>query len=236
VLRGLDCAERAGFASLKVNCVTMRHINDDEFVDFARLSVARRLTVRFIEYMPLGDAALMHLAAWAIASDASTGASRDASLSATRADARALPASGPAAGCGSQDRGDDAFIAESEVRRQIERALGPLIPVPRDAEAGVGPAVVYRLVRGSPRGRIGFISAMSAPFCATCNRLRLTADGKLHSCLFEGGQVDLRPAFASATDARELRSSLADAMTRCVRMKPTIHTNHGNQQMSRIGG
>jgi molybdenum cofactor biosynthesis enzyme MoaA len=63
VLAGLDRCEAVGFASLKVNCVTMRGTNDDEVVDFARLSLARRLTVRFIEYMPLGDAALMHPAA-----------------------------------------------------------------------------------------------------------------------------------------------------------------------------
>src|SRR3954452_14991580 len=59
VLRGLDRSEDAGFASLKINCVTMRGTNDDEFADFARLTLARRLTVRFIEYMPLGDAALL---------------------------------------------------------------------------------------------------------------------------------------------------------------------------------
>src|SRR3954470_9027177 len=59
VLRGIDAAERVGFSSVKVNCVTMRGTNDDELVDFARLTIHRRLTVRFIEYMPLGDAALL---------------------------------------------------------------------------------------------------------------------------------------------------------------------------------
>src|SRR5262245_41124713 len=62
VTRGLNRAEEVGFSSLKINCVTMRGTNDDEFADFARLSIERRLTVRFIEYMPLGDAALMHAA------------------------------------------------------------------------------------------------------------------------------------------------------------------------------
>src|SRR3954469_7775251 len=59
VLRGLDRCEDVGLANLKINCVTMRGTNDDEFADFARLTLDRRLTVRFIEYMPLGDAAIL---------------------------------------------------------------------------------------------------------------------------------------------------------------------------------
>src|SRR2546423_1349411 len=50
VLRGIEACEEAGFASLKINCVTMRGTNDDELVDFARLTIAGKLTVRFIEY------------------------------------------------------------------------------------------------------------------------------------------------------------------------------------------
>src|SRR6516165_10341229 len=60
VMRGLDRAEEVGLLPLKINCVTMRGTNDDEFADFARLTLTRNLTVRFIEYMPLGDAALSH--------------------------------------------------------------------------------------------------------------------------------------------------------------------------------
>ena len=58
VLRGLDALEAASFTGTKINCVAMRHTNDDEFPAFARLTLTRPLTVRFIEYMPLGDAAL----------------------------------------------------------------------------------------------------------------------------------------------------------------------------------
>jgi GTP 3',8-cyclase len=203
VLRGLDRAEEAGFEPIKINCVTMRGVNDDEFVEFARLSLSRRLTVRFIEYMPLGEAALME-------------------------------AAGPAAGCAAQNRGQEALVPEAQVRQEIECQLGPLIPVPRENEAGVGPANVYRLAVGRPLGRIGFISAMSAPFCSTCNRLRLTADGLLRSCLFEGGEVDVKPILRGAAPAR--RIDLAQAMADCVRLKPEVHSHHGNQQMSRVGG
>lgn len=217
VLRGLDRCEEVGFEGLKVNCVTMRGTNDDEFADFARLSLSRRLTVRFIEYMPLGDAALMH---------AETPAT-------PRVDASEL---GPAGGCGAQDRGQDAFIAETEVREAIEHELGPLVPVERSSEAGVGPANVYRLRDGEPRGRVGFISAMSEPFCSTCNRLRLTADGVLRSCLFEGGEVEIRSILRDTPDPGDRRAALAQAMADCVQLKPDVHSFHGNQQMSRIGG
>lgn len=217
VLRGLRRAEQVGFTDgLKVNCVTMRGVNDDEVADFARLTLKRRLTVRFIEYMPLGDAA----------------------LTAAPATPRAVDESevGPAGGCGAQDRGADAFISEAEVRSRIEEKLGVLEPVERSREAGVGPANVYRLTRGEPAGRIGFISAMSKPFCATCNRLRLTATGVMRSCLFEGGEVDLKPILRTDVMQSGGRLALADAMTECVRLKPEVHGGHGSEQMSRIGG
>lgn len=217
VLRGLERCEEAGFDSTKVNCVSMRGTNDDEFADFARLTLDRRLTVRFIEYMPLGDAALGGLGLRVQGSG--------------KIDESEV---GPAGGCGAQDRGD-AFIAESEVREAIERELGALAPVDRATEAGVGPANVYRLANGNPAGRIGFISAMSAPFCATCNRLRLTANGVLRSCLFEGGEVDIQP-IVRGTEAQLRQAALAEAMTQCVRLKPEVHAHHGNEQMSRIGG
>ncbi len=200
VLDGLDRAEEVGLSPIKINCVTMRGVNDAELPDFARLTLNRLVTVRFIEYMPLGDSAI-----------------------------------GPAAGCEGQERGRDTLIPESEAREIIERELGPLISVDRRTEPGVGPATVWRLSRGNPVGRIGFISAMSAPFCSTCNRLRLTADGLLRSCLFDGGEVDVKSILRDPAVGSPL-AALGDAMTRCVRLKPQVHSYHGNKQMSRIGG
>lgn len=221
VIAGLDRCEQVGLASLKINCVTMRGTNDDEIADFARLTLDRPLTVRFIEYMPLGDAALLH---------------PGHSTHSTHSTPVAPSERGPAGGCGAQDRGADALVPEAEVRRAVEDALGPLVPVDRRAEAGVGPAKVFHLAMGNPRGRIGFISAMSQPFCDTCNRLRLTADGLLRSCLFEGGEVDVRKVLRSEPDPSRRRAALGHAMSECVRLKPDVHSRHGNQQMSRIGG
>jgi cyclic pyranopterin phosphate synthase len=222
VMRGLDRAEDVGLLPLKINCVTMRGTNDDEFADFARLTLARPFTVRFIEYMPLGDAALLGSVQRAGVSPHGLAISDDET--------------GPAGGCGAQDRGADAFISEADVRASIERELGTLIPVDRATESGVGPAVPYRLENDNPRGRIAFISAMSQPFCSTCNRLRLTANGVLRSCLFEGGEVDLRSILRRDLDTSTRYRAIADAMTDCVRLKPDVHSFRGNEQMSRIGG
>jgi cyclic pyranopterin phosphate synthase len=227
VLRGLERATAAGFTDTKINCVTMRGVNDDEFPDFARLTLTRPLSVRFIEYMPLGDSAIegsgLRVQTSASSVEPGSGKIDDSEV-------------GPAGGCGAQDRGADAFIPESEVRALIEQNLGPLLPLDRATESGVGPANVYQLAHGNPQGRIGFISAMSAPFCDTCNRLRLAADGTLRSCLFEGGEVDIRPLLRTPADRPTRQAALANAMTQCVRLKPQVHSHHGNQQMSRIGG
>jgi cyclic pyranopterin phosphate synthase len=257
VLHGLDCAQETGLG-VKINCVTMRGVNDDEFVDFAKLSLRRNLTVRFIEYMPLGDAELLHRDTgfpFGSEPEAQPQGRRQpvpptfgfdqtfqAEIPGSSGHQHGLEARvtvdsseiGPAGGCGAQDRGKNSLVPESEVRDAIERALGPLEAVRRDDEPGVGPANVYRFAGAI--GRIGFISAMSEPFCATCNRLRLTATGVLRSCLFEGGEVAIRPILRSVSDPVERRAAVARAMVDCVRLKPEVHSRHGNGQMSRIGG
>ena len=211
VLRGLAHVIATGFAHTKINCVVMRYVNDDEAPEFARMTLNLPVTVRFIEYMPLGDAAIMHT--WENAGN-------------TR------PGTGEA--CATHDRGEAVLVPEREVRARVEAALGKLLPVPRVSESGVGPAEVYRLAEGNPRGRIGFVSAMSEPFCSSCNRLRLKATGRLRACLFEQGEVDLMPLLRGDLPRKQLR--LAAAMTRCVQFKPEVHGEAGSQPMSRIGG
>ena len=96
------------------------------------------------------------------------------------------------------------------------------------------PATTFGFADGSP-GTVGVIASVTEPFCDTCNRLRLTADGVLRSCLFDGGEVDVRPILRSPT-AGDKAQALAHAMAECVRLKPEVHSHHGNQQMSRMGG
>ena len=223
VLAGLERALAAGFTSVKINCVVVRGVNDDEIAAFARLSVRWPVTVRFIEYMPMGDSSVYAQSRGFMAMEAEDG----------RTHYRiADDEKGPAGGCGAQDRGRDVFVPEAEIREAIEMQLGRLAPVERQRESGVGPAIPWRLDRPDAVGRIGFISAMSQPFCDTCNRLRLTATGVLRSCLFEGGEVDLKPILRGAGSDHEL----AEEMVRCVALKPQVHSERGRIQMSQIGG
>jgi cyclic pyranopterin phosphate synthase len=87
-------------------------------------------------------------------------------------------------------------LTGAEIRAAIE-AVYPLEPEPREPSAT---ARVYRFADG--HGRIGFINPVSEPFCADCNRVRLTADGRLRTCLFSLNETDLRgPLREGASDA-----------------------------------
>jgi GTP 3',8-cyclase len=89
----------------------------------------------------------------------------------------------------------DAVLTGEEIRAAIN-AVYPLEPEPREPSAT---ARVYRFADG--QGRIGFINPVSEPFCDDCDRIRLTADGKLRTCLFSLHETDLRdPLRAGATD------------------------------------
>jgi cyclic pyranopterin phosphate synthase len=98
--------------------------------------------------------------------------------------------------------GDRAWRAEevltgAAVRAMVEDAGLPLVERPREPHST---ARVYGFADGS--GEIGFVNPVSEPFCADCNRLRLTADGKLRTCLFSLHETDLRdPLRAGAGDA-----------------------------------
>jgi len=102
----------------------------------------------------------------------------------------------------------DQVLTGKEIRAAIH-AMYPLEPEPREPSAT---ARVYRFADG--RGRIGFINPVSEPFCADCNRIRLTADGLLRTCLFSLNETDLRgPMREGATD-RELEGIIRAAVWR----------------------
>ena len=84
-----------------------------------------------------------------------------------------------------------------EELRAIIHAVHPLEELPREPSAT---ARVFRFRDGS--GEIGFINPVSEPFCSDCNRIRLTAEGKLRTCLFSMNETDLRePLRTGASDA-----------------------------------
>jgi cyclic pyranopterin phosphate synthase len=102
----------------------------------------------------------------------------------------------------------DQVLPGEEIRAAIH-AVYPLEAEPREPSAT---ARVYRFADGA--GRIGFINPVSEPFCGDCDRIRLTADGKLRTCLFSLNETDLRaPLRSGATDA-ELEQIVRDAVWR----------------------
>jgi cyclic pyranopterin phosphate synthase len=102
----------------------------------------------------------------------------------------------------------DQVLTGDEIRAAID-AVYPLEPEPREPSAT---ALVYRFADG--RGRIGFINPVSEPFCADCDRVRLTADGKLRTCLFSLNETDLRGPMRGGADDRELERIIRDAVWR----------------------
>lgn len=158
VLAGIQAAVTAGFP-VKINMVVIRGTNDDEVEVMAEWARARRLTLRFIEFMDVGN----HND-WA----------RD----------KVVPA------------------------REIVERIGRRWPVEPCGPAYRGEvAARYRYADGA--GEIGLISSITEPFCRDCNRARLSADGRLFTCLFASGGSDLLAvARGGATDA-ELREFLA---------------------------
>ncbi|MDR0879331.1 MAG: GTP 3',8-cyclase MoaA [Clostridioides sp.] len=110
---------------------------------------------------------------------------------------------------------DFAPIYQDEIISRLEKSLGRLIPC--EEELGNGPAVYYE-VQGFA-GKIGFISAISHMFCRKCNRVRLTADGMLKTCLNYDSKVSLRDYLRSGASAEELQKYMYEAIYN----KPTNH-------------
>lgn len=96
----------------------------------------------------------------------------------------------------------EAVVPSHETRARIEAALGPLMPVPGHDPRD--PARPYRLA--GARGQIGFIDTITEPFCAGCNRYRLTADGKLRLCLLRDREVDLLTPLRNGCTFEELKA------------------------------
>jgi cyclic pyranopterin phosphate synthase len=127
---------------------------------------------------------------------------------------------------------DERYISTDELRKTVEK-ISPLMPVRLRKN---GPAKYFRL-EGAP-GVIGFISALTHHFCGDCNRLRLTADGRLRPCLFSETEIDLKPALRMQSSDKEIERLLRLA----IEVKPEGHKIDQRddlsslKNMSRIGG
>lgn len=188
VLEGLQAAEAAGLAPIKLNAVVVRGQNEDEVAALAGLAYEHPWQVRFIEVMPFE---------------------------------------------GVDDVAFDFLVPTAEVMTRIADRWGTLTPDPHADPVDPARPFVFPGAKGS----VGFISAMTDAFCADCNRMRLTADGKLRLCLLRDDELDLLAVVRSGADDDAVRLALREAVWR----KPWGHgVAHGdvslNRGMSRIGG
>jgi cyclic pyranopterin phosphate synthase len=185
-VRSATAAQAAGLDPIKLNVVVLRGMNDDEVVDFARLTLDQPWHVRFIELMPVGEME-------------------------TLTDAHVVPS--------------------DEVLARVRAALGPT-ETSAGPTRGNGPAAYVRLA--GARGTIGVITPMTHTYCGSCNRVRLTADGRLRTCLFGDHEVDLRtPLRAGIPLEPFVRQAMAE--------KPEAHAllarrNGGLKALSQVGG
>jgi GTP 3',8-cyclase len=125
------------------------------------------------------------------------------------------------------------FVPSRETRERIEAELGPLEAVPNAHAADESRN--FRVAGG--QGTIGFISPVSEPYCGTCNRMRLTADGKFHLCLLNDDEMDVRKALRAGGG----EPAAAAILARAVGAKPTGHrldegVSTEERQMFQIGG
>jgi cyclic pyranopterin phosphate synthase len=109
---------------------------------------------------------------------------------------------------------EEGIVASAELIARLEQHYGPLEEI---GHAPSDPARTYRIP--GAKGVIGFISSVSDPFCATCNRMRLTADGRLHLCLLRDDEVDLRAAVRAGATVEEVEQIIRHA----VYIKPWGH-------------
>jgi len=189
VLAGIEAAEAAGLAPIKINTVVMRGVNDDEVADIAALTFDKPYHVRFIELMPFQNS--------------------------------------------SGDDYDRLHVPVGEIIRKIPgincARVNPILDNP-------GPARLCALP--GARGKIGFIAPMSWHFCSSCNRLRLTADGKIRNCLFSNVEMDIKTLLRRRASKKEL----IEFFTSAVKHKPRRHQLKGNSHgktgrgMYAIGG
>lgn len=189
VWQGIEKASEVGLNPIKINVVAVKGLNEDEILDFARLTLEHNYQIRFIEFMPVGPENGWH---------------------------------------------QDKYLSCMVIRGIIAKRY-KIEPVAEKIPTG-GPASLYRLE--GAKGAVGFINAISSHFCSSCNRLRLTADGKIRPCLFSDEEIDMKVALRRGDSDGELTALLHSAIFN----KPIGHTitepafRKCAREMIKIGG
>lgn len=219
VLEGLNAAEAAGLRPIKINCVVLRGYNEDEAIDFAKLTLERDWHVRFLEVMPIR---------WNLDETEGFSGAREFAGSG-RIAIRIAPEKARMLDGAELRR---AFVSSEETRGRIEAEFGGLEQATIQTN---GPARTYRIP--GAKGTVGFISQITDDLCRNCNRMRITADGFLRPCLMADGEIDLKPILRGGGTEDDLREAFLDA----ARHKPERHYLAEGQRveargMSRLGG
>jgi cyclic pyranopterin phosphate synthase len=190
VLEGIEAAVAAGLEPVKVNCVLVRGVNDDEILDFAAYGRRLGVEVRFIEWMPLDGG-----------------------------------------GTWSGDR----VVPASEVVSVIDSEW-PLVAPDGSAVRDAAPAESYTYADGS--GAVGVIASVTRPFCESCDRIRLTAEGQLRNCLFSVRETDLRSILRGGGSDDELAAAVEAEVGRkwAGHSIGQVHFIRPARSMSQIGG
>jgi cyclic pyranopterin phosphate synthase len=128
---------------------------------------------------------------------------------------------------------DDQVLTGAEIRALIEEHVGPLVELPSKASST---AKRYAFADGV--GEIGFVNPVSEPFCSTCDRIRLTADGQLRTCLFSRREWDLKAPLRDGASDDELTALIRNAVAH-KELKHRINEPgfvRASRSMSQIGG
>ncbi|MFF0990897.1 GTP 3',8-cyclase MoaA, partial [Kocuria sp. CPCC 205315] len=208
VLAGAEAAAAAGLVPVKINAVLIRGVNDHEAPELLGWALGRGFALRFIEQMPL---------------DADHGWSRAGMVTAAQIRARLAtrfrltPHPGPRHGAPAQLWDVHPLPAPG--------ATGGVSAVASDGATGASVAATGATgggvpgAGGAPLGTVGVIASVTEPFCADCRRTRITAEGRVRSCLFSHEEVELLPLLrAGATD-----DQLAQRWRAAMWAKPAAH-------------
>ncbi len=178
---------------LKINCVLMKGENDDEIIDFIRLSENLAISVRFIEFMPFDG----------------------------------------------NKWNKSKLVTEADILSQVEKSFGldQLIALPNEKNL-----TARKFKINGFQGDFGIISSVTNPFCSTCNRIRLTANGKIKNCLFSNSETDLLTVMRAGGNVIELieasvykKKAVRAGMDNLDKLSdPELHSQ--NRSMIAIGG
>ena len=188
VLKGIEAAKKWKLEPVKINCVIVEGVNDNEILDFAEFAREWDVSIRFIEFMPIDE---------------------------------------------DEQWNRERVVTGAEILRILESQY-PLLPLGRVESSATARNYAFR----DRPGEIGLIMPVSDPFCGHCSRIRLTADGKIRTCLFSLVEHDIKSLVRGGADDSSLKEFIVQTVAR---KEERHHINEPDfvappRTMSYIGG